>query len=99
MPPPWHRPLHENCLFKQSSHGTFDEYWQQLGVYAQGFYQQIADIPVLFMSNRYVTYVSSTLSIYRAFIKGRSAPQRLVMAPAADHPQWQCRVRRSRRLR
>jgi putative CocE/NonD family hydrolase len=76
-----HTPEYENYLFKQWSHGTFDEYWQQLGIYAQGFYQQIPDIPVLFMSSWYDAYVSSTLSNYRAFTEGRSAPQRLVMGP------------------
>lgn len=76
-----HSPEYEDYLFSQWSHGTFDDYWQQLGLYAEGYYDMIPDIPVMFMSSWYDAYVSSTLSNYAAFTRARSAPQRLVMGP------------------
>ena len=76
-----HSPEYEDYLFSQWSHGTFDDYWQQLGLYAEGYYDVIPDIPVMFMSSWYDAYVSSTLANYGAFTKGRKAPQRLIMGP------------------
>src|SRR5256885_10758167 len=42
---PWHKgdspisaaPEYEDYLFEQWSHGVFDDYWQQPGIYAEGF--------------------------------------------------------------
>lgn len=76
-----HAPEYEDYLFEQWRHGTFDEYWQQLGLYAEGYYDRIPDIPVLLMSSWYDAYVSSTLANYAAFTKDRKAPQRLIMGP------------------
>jgi putative CocE/NonD family hydrolase len=76
-----HLPEYEDYLLEQWSRGRFDEYWQQLGIYAEGHYAQIPDIPVLFMSSWYDAYVSSTLANYTAFRDGRKAPQRLIMGP------------------
>ena len=76
-----HLPECEDYLLEQWSRGSFDEYWQQLGIYAEGHYGQIPDIPVLFMSSWYDAYVSSTLANYTAFSHGRKAPQQLIMGP------------------
>ena len=36
-------PEYEDYLFEQWEHGVFDDYWKQLGIYAEGFYDQFAD--------------------------------------------------------
>lgn len=76
-----HLPEYEAYLLDQWSRGSFDSYWQQLGLCAQRYFDQIPDIPVLFMSSWYDAYVSSTLANYQAFRNGRKAPQRLIMGP------------------
>lgn len=85
---PWQRghspvsqvPEYEDYLFEQWQAGTFNEYWQQLGIYAKGWYDTLPDIPVLMMSSWYDAYVPSTLSNFQAFAKsGRHAPQKLIM--------------------
>lgn len=77
-----HVPEYENYLFTLWQMGEFNEYWQQLGIYAQGFYDTLPDIPVLMMSSWYDAYVPSTLSNFGAFAKsGRKSPQRLIMGP------------------
>lgn len=76
-----HVPEYENYLFEQWSHGDFDQYWKQLGIYAEGFYEQIPDIPVLFMSSWYDAYVSCTLDNFTAFTARKQSPQRLIMGP------------------
>lgn len=46
-----HLPEYENYLLEQWQAGTFTEYWQQLGIYGEGWYKTLPDIPVLFMSS------------------------------------------------
>ncbi|MDO4997591.1 MAG: CocE/NonD family hydrolase, partial [Neisseria sp.] len=75
-----HLPEYEDYLLTQWQAGEFDSYWQQLGIYAQGWYEQLPDIPVLLMSSWYDAYVPATLSNFQAFAAdGRRAPQRLIM--------------------
>lgn len=76
-----HLPEYEAYLLDQWSRGRFDDYWQQLGICAEAWFDDIPDIPVMFMSSWYDAYVSSTLANYQAFRQGRTAPQRLIMGP------------------
>lgn len=86
---PWikgHNPLscvpeYEDYLFEQWQHGVFDEFWQKIGIYAQGYYDQIPDIPILHMSSWYDAYVSSTLQNFSELTRQKTAPQHLIMGP------------------
>lgn len=75
-------PEYEDYLFEQWQAGTFNEYWQKLGIYAKGWYDSLPDIPVLIMSSWYDAYVPAALSNFQAFAKtNRKAPQKLIMGP------------------
>lgn len=75
-----HVPEYEDYLLQQWQAGTFNDEWKQLGIYAQGWYDSLPDIPVLFMSSWYDAYVPSTLANFQAFCQtGRTAPQTLIM--------------------
>jgi putative CocE/NonD family hydrolase len=58
---PWKRghspltpaPEYESYIFDQWEHGNFDDYWKQMGIYAQGFYDQFSDAPMTHMSAWY----------------------------------------------
>lgn len=76
-----HVPEYEDYLFDQWGRGQLDDYWQQLGICANHFRDQIPDIPVLHMSSWYDAYVSSTLENFDAFTHHGRAPQRLIMGP------------------
>lgn len=87
---PWvagHTPLsvvpeYEDYLLEQWQHGTFDDDWRRVGLYAQGYYEQVPDIPVLHMSSWYDAYVSSTLCNFNGLKRfGKQAPQSLIMGP------------------
>jgi len=86
---PWqagHSPLrqapeYEDYLLDQWRRGSYDAYWQQMGLCAEHFRARIPDIPVLHMSSWYDAYVSSTLDNFSAFTRFGSAPQRLIMGP------------------
>ena len=36
-----HHPDYEAYLFEQWTHGAFDEYWRQAGIWAEGFHAQL----------------------------------------------------------
>lgn len=75
-----HHPEYEDYLFKLWTMGEFSDYWKQVGLYAEGFYDSLPDIPVLFMSSWYDAYVPTTLSNYLAFAKSpRKAKSHLIM--------------------
>lgn len=86
---PWHQghtllkhvPEYEAYLFEQWQEECFTDYWKKIGLYAEGYYDKIPDIPVLFMSSWYDAYVSSTLDNYRAFVTQKRSPQKLIMGP------------------
>jgi putative CocE/NonD family hydrolase len=83
---PGHSPLkfvpeYEDYLFEQWRADTFDESWQRTGIYAQGHYGNIPDIPIALMSSWYDAYVRTTMENYQGLTQARTAPVRLIMGP------------------
>jgi len=74
-------PEYEDYLFEQWRADTFDESWRRTGIYAQGYYDKIPDIPIALMSSWYDAYVRTTMENYHGLTQGRSAPVRLIMGP------------------
>jgi len=74
-------PEYEGYLFEQWRADTFDESWRQLGIYGQGYYDRIPDVPVVLMSSWYDAYVRSTMENYAGLTAGRRSPVRLIMGP------------------
>jgi putative CocE/NonD family hydrolase len=86
---PWSRghsplslvPEYENYIFDQWEHGVFDEYWKQVGIYAEGSYDRYSDVPILWMSSWYDPYPRTVTDNYLALRRRKRSPQRLIMGP------------------
>ena len=83
---PGHSPLkwvpeYEDYLFEQWTHGTFDDYWRQLGIYGEGFYDQYADVPMVHMSSWYDPYPRSATDNYKGLAERKKGPVRLILGP------------------
>jgi putative CocE/NonD family hydrolase len=86
---PWKRgysplspaPDYEAYVFDQWEHGTFGPFWKQLGIYAEGFYDQFSDAPMVFMSAWYDPYPRSATDNYIALSKRKKGPVRLILGP------------------
>jgi putative CocE/NonD family hydrolase len=83
---PGHSPLqwapeYEAYLFEQWTHGQFDAYWQQPGIYAAGYYGQFADVPMVHMSSWYDPYPRTATENYRALSRRKRGPVRLILGP------------------
>lgn len=74
-------PEYEQYLFEQWTEGSFGPYWQKLGIYAQGWYDRFAKVPIVLMSSWYDAYVRTTFENYAAFSKPGRPPVRLIMGP------------------
>jgi predicted acyl esterase len=69
---PWKRgnspvtlaPEYESYLFEQWEHGVFDDYWKQLGIYGEGFYDQYVDAAMVHMSSWFDAYTRTATDNY-----------------------------------
>jgi putative CocE/NonD family hydrolase len=86
---PWRRgaspvslaPEYEDYLFEQWEHGVFDDYWKQLGIYAEGFYDRFVDAAMVHMSSWYDAYARTATDNYVGLSKRKRGPVRLIMGP------------------
>lgn len=86
---PWKRehspvqwaPEYEAYLFEQWTHGTFDEFWKQAGIYAEGYVDQFADVPMVHMSSWYDPYTRTATDNYVALSARKRGPVRLILGP------------------
>jgi putative CocE/NonD family hydrolase len=74
-------PEYEDYLFEQWTHGAFSDYWKQLGIYAEGYYEQFSDVPQIHMSSWYDAYIRTATDNYVALSKRKRGPVRLIMGP------------------
>jgi len=86
---PWRRgnspvtlaPEYERYLFEQWEHGEFDDYWKQLGIYGEGFYDQYVDAAMVHMSSWFDAYSRTATDNYVGLGKRKRGPVRLIMGP------------------
>jgi putative CocE/NonD family hydrolase len=86
---PWRRgnspvslaPEYENYLFEQWEHGVFDDYWKQLGIYGEGFYDRYVDAAMVHMSSWFDAYTRTATDNYIGLSKRKRGPVRLIMGP------------------
>src|SRR6266566_2575178 len=86
---PWSRgdsplsaaPDYEEYLFEQWSHGTFDAFWQQKGIYAEGQYGDYADVPMVHLSGWYDPYARTAMENYQGLAGQKRSPVQLILGP------------------
>jgi putative CocE/NonD family hydrolase len=86
---PWKRghtpisllPDYEDYVYQQWEHGNFDGFWKQLGIYAQGFYNQFADAAMVHLSGWYDAYSRTATDNYVGLSKQGHGPVKLIMGP------------------
>ena len=74
-------PEFENYLFEQWHAGRFDEYWKRPGLYAEGYYQQIPDIPISIVGSWYDPYALACTVNYIALARAHESAVHLLMGP------------------
>lgn len=86
---PWSRgnsplslvPEYEDYVFDQWEHGTFDAFWRQVGIYAEGYYDRFPDAATMMLSSWYDPYPRTVIENYRGLKARKRGPHRLVLGP------------------
>ena len=86
---PWRRgasprraaPEYESYVFDQWEHGRFDAFWKQMGLYAEGFHDVFADVPMTHMSAWYDPYPRTATANYIGLSRRKRGPVRLILGP------------------
>ncbi|HEX8032579.1 MAG TPA: CocE/NonD family hydrolase, partial [Ktedonobacterales bacterium] len=74
-------PDYEAFLFDQWTHGAFDDYWKEPGLYAQGYYHQYAPAATVHLSGWYDVYARTATENYMGLVRQGRGPVQLVMGP------------------
>lgn len=93
---PWRRgdspltatPDYEDFLFDQWERGTFDDYWKQPGLYAQGHYDAIRNVAAIHVSSWYDVY-SRTAVENHVGTTALGGVSRLVLGPWTHGNRWE----------
>jgi len=74
-------PEYEDYLFEQWSHGEFDDFWKQRGIYAEGYYDHYSDVPMVHLSGWYDPYARTAMENYSGLVGRKRGPVRLILGP------------------
>ena len=86
---PWSRgdspvsaaPEYEEYLFEQWEHGQFDAFWQQAGIYAEGWYGHYPPVPTVHLSGWYDPYARTAMENYQGLARPGGAATQLILGP------------------
>jgi putative CocE/NonD family hydrolase len=76
-----HHPDYEAYLFEQWRHGAFGPFWQQLGIWAEGFYPRYSRADCVHMSSWFDPYSLTACTNYVGLKAAGRGPQRLILGP------------------
>jgi putative CocE/NonD family hydrolase len=76
-----HHPDYEAYLFELWTHGAFDDYWKQLGIWAEGYYPRYSRADCVHMSSWFDPYSRTASSNYMGLKRAGRGPQRLILGP------------------
>ena len=76
-----HHPDYEAYLFDQWTHGADDAFWQQLGIWTEGWHDRYSRAACVHMSSWWDPYPLTATSNYIGLKRAGRGPQRLILGP------------------
>ncbi|HLY91298.1 MAG TPA: CocE/NonD family hydrolase, partial [Acetobacteraceae bacterium] len=76
-----HHPDYEAYLFGQWTHGAFDEFWQQLGIWTAGWHERYSRAACVHMSSWWDPYPLTATGNYLGLKRAGRGQQRLILGP------------------
>lgn len=76
-----HHPDYEAYLLEQWEHGAFDRFWQQLGVWTEGWYARYSRAACVHVSSWWDPYPLTATANYTGLARAGRGPQRLILGP------------------
>jgi hypothetical protein len=74
-------PEYEDYLFEQWEHGSFDAFWQQPGIYAEGAYGTYPAVPTVHLSGWYDPYARTAMENYLGLAARNPGATQLILGP------------------
>lgn len=76
-----HHPDYEAYLFEQWRHGAFGPFWQQLGIYTEGWHRRYSRADCVHMSSWFDPYPLTASGNYIGLKRAGRGAQRLILGP------------------
>lgn len=76
-----HHPDYEAYLFDQWTHGAFDAFWQQLGVWTEGWHGRYSRAACVHMSSWWDPYPLTATANFTGLKRAGRGPQHLILGP------------------
>jgi len=76
-----HHPGYEAYLFEQWTHGAFESFWKQLGIWMEGYYPNYSAAACVHMSSWYDPYSLTATANYVGLKQAGKGTQRLILGP------------------
>jgi uncharacterized protein len=74
-------PAHEKMYRDFFGHPQFDSYWKQRGFWTSGYYREMKDIPMFFLTGWYDYFAEGVLGNFAALARAQKTPKRLLVGP------------------
>ena len=74
-------PEYESYVLEQWDNDRFTPFWQRLGIYARGWYDRFADVPMVHMSSWYDPYAQTAIENFTGLAPIKRGPVKLVLGP------------------
>jgi hypothetical protein len=74
-------PAHKRVYEDFYTHPTLDTYWKQRGFHTSGYYREMKDVPIFFVSGWYDYFGEGVLDNFAALSRLQKTPKKLWMGP------------------
>ncbi len=74
-------PEYEAFILEQWREDRFTDFWKQRGIYARGWYDEFADVPMVHMSSWYDPYALTAIENFTGLVDRKRGPVKLIMGP------------------
>ncbi|MDB5705995.1 MAG: cocE [Sphingomonas bacterium] len=74
-------PEYEDYILEQWDNDSFSPFWRRLGIYARGWYDRYADVPMVHMSSWYDPYSQTAIDNFTGLAPIKRGPVKLVLGP------------------
>jgi len=74
-------PNFEDYILEEATHADYDDYWRELGLNWEAYYQQTADVPMVHVGGWYDIFLRGTLQNFEVLDSLQESPKWLVIGP------------------
>ena len=74
-------PAYETYLFDQMQNSDYGDFWKQVGLNAEEYLEEYADVPTVYLCGWYDIYARSAVDFYRNLSRAKRGPIQLIMGP------------------